>query len=381
MDSTIKVAVVRSDRRRGAVAEALSLLADDLRRRVAADPNPVIVPNLDMPSKPWACTHRDTVSAAADAALSAGAASITVAGAAQPKHPRIADPRATLGYRSELWGREATFPDPDETPDFWSTIRWTSGRGEPVAIRVPSHVAASRCLISLGVARTHELFRVGLGMTNLTGLVHREDRVSVGGRSESSIALLPVDARLMEMVQPWRGWFVRAWLSVRAVAGGMRPTRRERRMLEVVERATDGLVELAGLLLPRFSLIDGFSGMQGDGPWYGGRMPLGAVIAGNDAVAVDAVAASLMGFEPMEIGYLRQAQTMGLGTADLSAITVVGDPMSQLRRRFRRHAQDRLLRLARGPGSAVRKGGSPRPHFGAMPSHGQRVARRSDFES
>jgi uncharacterized protein (DUF362 family) len=379
MDSAIKVAVVRSDRRRGAVAEALALLADDLRRRVAADPNPVIVPNLDTPSKPWACTHRDTVSAAADAVFSAGATSITVVGTAQSMHPRIADPRATLGYRSELWGREAKFPGLAETPDFWSTIRWTSGRGEPVAIRVPSHVAASRCLISLGVARTHELFRVGLGMTNLTGLVHREDRVSVGRRSDSSVALLPADARLMGMVQPWRGWLVRAWLSVRAVAGGMRPTRRERRVLDVVERATDRLVELAGLLLPRFSLIDGFSGMQGDGPRYGGRVPLGTVIAGYDAVAVDAMAASLMGFEPMEIGYLRQAQVMGLGTADPSAITVVGDPMSQLRRRFRRHAQDRLLRLARSPGSAVRQAGSPRPHFGPVPLHRQPVARRSDF--
>ena len=286
--------------------------------------------------------------------------------------PRTADPRTTLGYRSELWGREATFPDLAETPDFWSTIRWISGRGEPVAIRVPSHVAASRCLISLGVARTHEFFRVGLGLTNLTGLVHREDRGSVGWRSDPSIAFLPVVARLLGMVQPWRGWLVRAWLSMRSVAGGMRPTRRERLMLDVVERATDRLVELAGLLLPRFSLIDGFSGMQGEGPRYGSRVPLGTVIAGNDAVAVDAVAASLMGFEPMEIGYLRQAQAMGLGTADLSAITVVGDPMSQLRRRFRRHAHRPALASGTQPWFAVRQAGSPRPHFGAVPSPGQR---------
>jgi uncharacterized protein (DUF362 family) len=381
MDGAIKVAVVRSDRRRGAVAEAIALLADDLRRRVAADPNPVIVPNLDTPSKPWACTHRDTVSATADAVLSAGARSIVIAGSAPPPQPQTADPRATLGYRSELWGRDAIFPDLAETADLWSTIRWISGRGERVAIRVPAHVAASRCLISLGVARTHEVFRVGLGLTNLAGLVHREDRGSVGWHSHSRVAYLPVVVRLLGMVQPWRGWLVRAWLSMRSVAGGMRPTRRERLMLNVVERATDRLVELAGLLLPRFSLIDGFSGMQGEGPRYGGRVPLGTVIAGNDAVAVDAVAASLMGFEPMEIGYLRQAQAMGLGTADLSAITVVGDPMSQLRRRFRRHAQDRLLRLAGSPGSPVRQSGSPRPHFGSVPSQRQPVARHSDFSS
>lgn len=381
MDSAIKVAVVSSDRRRGAVAEALALLADDLRRRVAADPNPVILPNLDTPSKPWACTHRDTVSATADAVLNAGARSLAIAGCGSPIRTRTADLRATLGYRSELWGRDARFPDVAETPDFWSTIRWISGRGEPVSIRVPSHVAASRCLISLGVARTHDIFRVGLGLTNLTGLVHREDRGSVGWRSDPYIASLPVAASLLSMVQPWKGWLVRAWLSMRSVAGGMRPTRRERHMLDVVERATDRLAELAALLLPRFSLIDGFSGMQGEGPRYGSRVRLGTVIAGSDAVAVDAVAASLMGFEPMEIGYLRQAQAMGLGTADLSAITVVGDPMSQLRRRVRRHATDRLLRLARSPGSFTRQAASPRPHFGAVPASRQPVHRGSKVQS
>ena len=37
LDSTIKVAVVRGDRRRGAVAEAFALIGDDVRRQVEAD--------------------------------------------------------------------------------------------------------------------------------------------------------------------------------------------------------------------------------------------------------------------------------------------------------------------------------------------------------
>ena len=49
------------------VAEAFALIADDVRRRVKADSRPVIVPNLDYPARPWTCTHRDTLSAAADA--------------------------------------------------------------------------------------------------------------------------------------------------------------------------------------------------------------------------------------------------------------------------------------------------------------------------
>ena len=88
MDNTIKVAVVRSDRRRGAVAEAFALIADDVRRRVKADSRPVIVPNLDYPARPWTCTHRDTLSAAADAILGAGASSLTIAaGTGRRGHP------------------------------------------------------------------------------------------------------------------------------------------------------------------------------------------------------------------------------------------------------------------------------------------------------
>ena len=37
MDQTVKVAVVRGDRRRGAVAQALALIAEDIRARVAPE--------------------------------------------------------------------------------------------------------------------------------------------------------------------------------------------------------------------------------------------------------------------------------------------------------------------------------------------------------
>ena len=145
----------------------------------------------------------------------------------------------------------------------------------------------------------------------------------------------------------------------------MRLTGSERRRLEWVEQATSSLVALAALMKPRVSLIDGFTAMEGEGPRYGRRLALGTVIAGTDPVAVDAVAASIMGFEPREIAYLRQAEIKGLGTADLAAITIVGDPVSASRRRFRRHSSDPLLRLVSS--SAARETGAPRPHFGSVP--------------
>ena len=113
-------------------------------------------------------------------------------------------------------------------------------------------------------------------------------------------------------------------------------------------------------LMPAVSLIDGFVAAEGEGPRHGRRAPLGTIIAGTDAVAVDAVAAAVMGFEPLEIAYLRLAQAMGLGTADPDAITIVGDPITPSRRLPPPLRPTGLLRLA-GTTRAERM--TPRPHF------------------
>jgi uncharacterized protein (DUF362 family) len=164
------------------------------------------------------------------------------------------------------------------------------------------------------------------------------------------------------MIESWRGWLVRGWLSVRSLDGGMMLTRAERRRLERIEQSTDLLAALAASALPTISVVDGFLGMHGEGPRLGKRIRLGTVIAGTDPVAVDAVAAAIMGFDPLDVAYLRRAQSAGLGVADLAAITIVGEPWSQVRRKCRRHASDRLLRLVSGPDAGL-AADVPRPHF------------------
>ncbi len=368
MDNTTKVAVVRSDRRRGAVAEAFALIADDLRRSVEADSKPMVVANLENPDRPWTCTHRDTLSATADAIFSAGAASITIVGGRGQRRRVACNHFDRLGYSAELWGRPATFLDLDSESgsgaDQWTRVQWSGPRGEPLSLGLCSRVAAARCRVSLGVARTHGLYRVGLGLTDLTGIYHPDDRYLPGQVSEAHSGIARLYSSTAPLAEAWRGWLLRAWLGLRDFSGGMRLTGAERRRLETVERSTSLLVALAAFMKPRVSLIDGFDAMEGDGPRHGRHRSLGTVIAGTDPVAVDAVAASIMGFDPREIAYLRQAEINGLGTADLSAITVVGDTVTAPRR-FRRHSADPLLRLVSC--SAPRVATMPRPHFASVP--------------
>ncbi len=65
----------------------------------------------------------------------------------------------------------------------------------------------------------------------------------------------------------------------------------------------------------------------GDRPGPGGRLPVVAnvLLAGYDPVAVDAVAARLLGLDAWRLPWLRACQAAGLGSADLQAITVLGD--------------------------------------------------------
>jgi len=75
-----------------------------------------------------------------------------------------------------------------------------------------------------------------------------------------------------------------------------------------------------------FAAMDGT--FAGDGPGPRCMIPRigNVVLASADQVAVDAVAARLMGFDPLQIRYIRLAHDLGLGCGDPREIDVVGDP-------------------------------------------------------
>lgn len=91
------------------------------------------------------------------------------------------------------------------------------------------------------------------------------------------------------------------------------------------------------------SVIDGYTGMEGDGPIIGKKVMWGIAIASQDAVAADSLAAYLMGFNPMEIGYLYFP-----GCADIKAMNIVGEKPEDCRRTFERSPTDEKQRLVDG---------------------------------
>ena len=76
---------------------------------------------------------------------------------------------------------------------------------------------------------------------------------------------------------------------------------------------------------PRLTVMDGIVAMEGEGPAGGPLRKVGLLLAGGDGVAVDAVAARLIGFKPGEVLTTAFAQDRGAGVGDPAGIEVVGE--------------------------------------------------------
>jgi uncharacterized protein (DUF362 family) len=77
-----------------------------------------------------------------------------------------------------------------------------------------------------------------------------------------------------------------------------------------------------------FAVMDGTTSGNGAGPRMLIPTVKNVILASADQVAIDAVAAKLMGFDPLSIKYIRLAHEQGLGVGDPREIELVGDDVS-----------------------------------------------------
>ncbi len=83
-----------------------------------------------------------------------------------------------------------------------------------------------------------------------------------------------------------------------------------------------------------FAVMDGT--VCGDGAGPRTMMPVvkDYILASEDQVAIDAVSAKMMGFDPMEIRYIKIAHDRGLGVGDFKQIDVVGEDVGNVNFKF-----------------------------------------------
>jgi uncharacterized protein (DUF362 family) len=91
-------------------------------------------------------------------------------------------------------------------------------------------------------------------------------------------------------------------------------------------------------------IIDGYEGMEGNGPWSGTPVAHRIAVASTDYLAADRVGVECMGIDAGWPGYLNYCYQDGLGQWDLSKIDVVGSKIADVRIKYRLHADvDRML--------------------------------------
>jgi uncharacterized protein (DUF362 family) len=107
--------------------------------------------------------------------------------------------------------------------------------------------------------------------------------------------------------------------------GGLLNTRRHYTHSWIHETLVDLLAIQKEIHAGLFAVMDGTTAGDGPGPRTMRPVIKDVMLASADQVAIDAVAAAMMGFDPLDIAYLRLADEAGLGHARREDIEIAGD--------------------------------------------------------
>lgn len=88
------------------------------------------------------------------------------------------------------------------------------------------------------------------------------------------------------------------------------------------------IVDLVSTVRPALTIVDGITGMEGDGPIMGTPRAFGVIAMSSDLVAADATCARVLGFQAEKIPYLETAGDF-LGNLDLRRIEQRGEQLAR----------------------------------------------------
>jgi uncharacterized protein (DUF362 family) len=110
--------------------------------------------------------------------------------------------------------------------------------------------------------------------------------------------------------------------------GGLLNTKRHYTHTWIHETLVDLLTIQKEIHSGIFAVMDGTTAGNGPGPRTMKPEIKDYILASGDCVAIDAVGAKMMGFDPMSIKYIRLAHERGLGKGRMEEIEIVGEDIS-----------------------------------------------------
>jgi uncharacterized protein (DUF362 family) len=283
-----KVALIKGHDRYTNVAESLTLIGDeiDLGKKILIKPNFTSVDNQ------LVATHVDAVRATLDFLVQRTSSEIIIAEGTSSGSAM--DGFQNYGYLELADRYNVRFMDlnKDETIE----VRVLDSKFDTMGIRIAKTIVDADYRISICPPKTHDdVLYTGAIKNIVSGAVVRKQQWFISRLFKGS------------------GWLGRIFGDDKL------------KLHQGYQAMNLNLYELATLIPPQLSIIDGLQAVQGNGPVHGDELDLGVAVASIDFLACDTVASWLMGIDVYQIGYLAYCQQAALGQADIFEIDVVGD--------------------------------------------------------
>jgi uncharacterized protein (DUF362 family) len=332
-----RVAVASGGTREEAVRNALDLVRDDILSKIHG--LVLVKPNFLSSVTCLASTQAGAVRPVLELLSDSKAKKVIVGEGGSRSTPQAFD---RFGYR-EL-EKEFGIELADLNRDSYSnTIEIFTDFGGKHTVEYSDLAGKADTIISVAVAKTHDAGMVTLSLKNMMGCLKRVKRPRMHGLQIGSFAENTGEA-LWNIIED-HSWVIKLFSGAmfkavhlgraieKKITGGEMPG-----LLSQCRAISENVAILGNVLMPDIAVIDAFQAMEGEGPGGGSPVDMKIAVGGTDPVACDAVMAFMMGFEPMDVGYLALAHEHGLGTADLNHIEITGENPIIHRKRFKPHS-------------------------------------------
>jgi len=277
------VALVRSESHYDGVYKALELIEDEIREELKGKRKILVKPNFVSTKRQLAATHVDAVRAVLDMISKYYSGKIVIGEG--PAVSSLMTGLKNFGYLDLQKEYDVEFVDLNE--DDYVELEGYDSQLKPLKLRMSKTLVESDYRISVALPKTHDCVIATLSIKN----------VVVGG-----------------LVKGEKGKIHQGYRAINL-----------------------NIAKLARYVMPHLGVIDGFVGMEGRGPVSGDPVDLRVAAASFYPVSLDAVMCKIMGFNPMDIGYLYYLDKWGIGVANLEKIEILGEPIEGLVRKFKPH--------------------------------------------
>ncbi len=126
----------------------------------------------------------------------------------------------------------------------------------------------------------------------------------------------------------------------------------------------DLLLDLHEARKPDLNIMDAVMGMEGNGPSNGTPRKIGLIMASKSCTAIDHVAVTIAGFEPMKVPTVERAFARGIGPSKLQDITIYGEKLEPLIiKDFKKPAGMPISKVPKFIINGIRRIASPRPRI------------------